>query len=169
MEVVINGPVAMAGSIPLLCKNKGINVPTIPATMITATSETETAKAVWKSCCQNHMKPNKNTANIMPFSVAISISLIKRLLMLPLMSSLANPWTMMALDWTPTFPAMAAISGVNNRIRGKSSIMVSNVPMIIAALTPPIRPKNNQGNRALVSAKILSSASTSCVIPAANW
>jgi len=41
--------------------------------------------------------------------------------------------------------------------------------MIIKAPTPPINPKNSQGNRALVSSKILSSASTSCVIPAANW
>ena len=44
--VVIKGPVAMAGSIPLLCKNKGINVPTIPATIITATKDTDTANAV---------------------------------------------------------------------------------------------------------------------------
>ena len=63
---------------------------------------------------------------------------------------------MIALDCTPTFPAMAAIKGVNNSIKGKSSIIVSKVPIIIAALTPPIRPKNSHGKRALVSAKILS-------------
>ena len=43
--VVINGPVAIAGSIPRLSKNKGINVPTRPATIITAMSETEIANA----------------------------------------------------------------------------------------------------------------------------
>ena len=44
--VVINGPVARAGSIPLLCKNNGTNVPMRPATMITAKSETEIAAEV---------------------------------------------------------------------------------------------------------------------------
>ena len=33
---------------------------------------------------------------------------------------------------------------------------------------PSTKPKNNQGNRALVSSRILSSESTSCVIPAAS-
>ena len=47
--VVIKGPVAMAGSIPRLFKNKGTNVPIKPATIITTTSETEMAKAVFIS------------------------------------------------------------------------------------------------------------------------
>jgi hypothetical protein len=45
--VVINGPVAIAGSIPLLFKNNGTKVPIKPATIITATRETEMAKAVF--------------------------------------------------------------------------------------------------------------------------
>ena len=36
--VVIKGPVAIAGSIPLLSKKRGINVPIIPATIITITT-----------------------------------------------------------------------------------------------------------------------------------
>jgi len=44
--VVINGPVAMAGSIPRLFKNKGTKVPMSPATMITATNDIEMANAV---------------------------------------------------------------------------------------------------------------------------
>ena len=30
----------------------------------------------------------------------------------PLTTSFAKPWTIIAEDWTPTFPAIAAISGV---------------------------------------------------------
>jgi hypothetical protein len=37
--------VAIAGSIPLLFKNRGINVPIIPATIITETNEIESARA----------------------------------------------------------------------------------------------------------------------------
>ena len=43
--VVIKGPVAIAGSIPLLSKKRGINVPIIPATIITITREIEIARA----------------------------------------------------------------------------------------------------------------------------
>ena len=50
--VVINGPVAIAGSIPLLSKNRGINVPTIPATIITTTKEIEMARATSILSCQ---------------------------------------------------------------------------------------------------------------------
>ena len=44
--VVINGPVAIAGSIPLLSKNKGTKVPIKPAMIITATSEADIAIAL---------------------------------------------------------------------------------------------------------------------------
>lgn len=43
----MKGPVAMAGSTPLLFKNKGTKVPTRPATTITTTKDTEMAKAVF--------------------------------------------------------------------------------------------------------------------------
>ena len=43
--VVIKGPVAIAGSIPLLSKKRGINVRIIPATLITITSEIEISRA----------------------------------------------------------------------------------------------------------------------------
>ena len=47
--VVMKGPVAMAGSMPLLSKNNGIKVPIRPATMITTINEIDMAKAVKKS------------------------------------------------------------------------------------------------------------------------
>ena len=47
--VVIKGPVAIAGSIPRLSKNNGINVPIIPAIIITAKSDIEIAEEVLKS------------------------------------------------------------------------------------------------------------------------
>ena len=46
---MIKGPVAIAGSIPLLFKNKGIKVPIIPATITTATKATERASAIFVS------------------------------------------------------------------------------------------------------------------------
>ena len=47
----MNGPVAMAGSIPLLSKNRGMKVPIIPATIITITNEIEIARATKYSSC----------------------------------------------------------------------------------------------------------------------
>ena len=52
--VVINGPVAIAGSIPLLSRNNGTKVPISPATIITATRETEMAKAVFTLPSHNY-------------------------------------------------------------------------------------------------------------------
>ena len=98
LQVVINGPVAMAGSIPFLCRNNGINVPIIPATIMTATNDNEMAKAVPRSCFQTQTNTNKNKAKIMPFKAAKNISFISRLLTLPLTSSLAKPCTIIAED-----------------------------------------------------------------------
>ena len=58
--VVINGPVAMAGSIPRLSKKSGINVPTRPATIITAMSDTEMANDNSNFSVQSHKNKNKN-------------------------------------------------------------------------------------------------------------
>ena len=88
---MINGPVAIAGSIPLLFRNKGTKVPIKPATMITATREAEIAKAVFILPSHNHIKPNKNIAKTTPFKAANNISFINRLLILPFTSSFAKP------------------------------------------------------------------------------
>ena len=44
--VVMKGPVAIAGSIPLLWRNNGVKVPIKPATTITAIKDAEIARAV---------------------------------------------------------------------------------------------------------------------------
>ena len=82
MLVVINGPVAIAGSIPLLFKNKGINVPIIPATIITATKDKDIARATSISLRHKKMKPNKKIANIIPFKIDNKVSLNNLLLIL---------------------------------------------------------------------------------------
>ena len=107
------------------------------------------------------MKINKTMANARPFNAANSISLTRRLLILPFTSSLAKPCTIIAEDCTPTFPAIAAINGVKKNNTAFSLNESSKPPIIKKAPIPPINPKNNQGKRARVSCKIVSSASTS--------
>ena len=85
------------------------------------------------------------------------------------MVSLAKPCTTMALDCTPTFPAVACMRGTKIRSSGNIFMAPLKLLIITPAPKPPHMPINSQGNRALVSSKILSSASTSVVIPAANW
>ncbi len=55
---------------------------------------------------------NKMLAKIIPFNKLRETSFINRLNKEPLKVSLAKPCTMIAEDCTPTFPAIAAISGV---------------------------------------------------------
>ena len=89
--MVINGPVAIAGSIPCLFKNNGTKVPINPATTTTATRETEIANAVLIFQTDNHTNRNKKSAKTIPFSVATNISFISLLFILPFTSSFANP------------------------------------------------------------------------------
>ncbi len=74
--VVIKGPVAIAGSIPRLSKNKGTNVPMKPATTITAISDMEIANEVGKSPFQIQVKISSKQDRINPFNNANSISFI---------------------------------------------------------------------------------------------
>ena len=75
---MIKGPVAIAGSIPLLWRNIGINVPIIPATIITVIKEIDIATEVKNSPFQNQVKTNNTKAKISPFSVAKKVSFINR-------------------------------------------------------------------------------------------
>ena len=55
----MKGPVAIAGSIPLLFKNSGIKVPIIPATITTATNAIDKAKAISiAASCSDRLKSN---------------------------------------------------------------------------------------------------------------
>ena len=62
----MNGPVAIAGSIPRLSKNNGTKVPIKPATMITAINEMEIANAVLKFDLVTQTNRNKNTQATFP-------------------------------------------------------------------------------------------------------
>ena len=64
----MNGPVAMAGSIPLLSKNRGMKVPIIPATIITITNEIEIARATKYSSPEIIINKNKITDKITPLT-----------------------------------------------------------------------------------------------------
>ena len=84
----------------------------MPATIITITNEIEIARATKYSSPEIVINKNKITDKITPLRIDKKVSLIYLLFTLPLMSSLASPCTIIALDWTPTFPAIAAIKGV---------------------------------------------------------
>ena len=151
----------MAGSIPFLSKIIGTKVPTRAATIITKSIEMAMVNATCWSICVR--APNKitNTPRARPFIRARPTSLSSLLNKLPFTLSLAKPCTIIALDCTPTFPAIAAIRGVKKN----SSTWVaraSSKPLIIYTLPrPPKSPSTSQGKRALVRSIMLSSASTS--------
>ena len=122
---------------------------------------TSTFKRKW-------LPKNKIAARITPFNKLRETSFINRLNKEPLKVSLAKPCTIIAEDCTPTFPAMAAISGVKKNKFPCCNIASPNKPRTFTEINPPKRAKTSQGNRAFVCSRILSSASTSCEIPAAN-
>ena len=64
----------------------------------------------------------------MPFNKPRDSSFNKRLIIGPIIVLLAIPCTIIAEDWTPTFPAIAAIRGVNKNNFGitESSICRNN-------------------------------------------
>src|SRR5690554_8086042 len=77
-----------------------------------------------------------------------------------------KPCTIIEEDCTPTFPAIAATNGVKKNKVPYCSIASPKLCETFTAIKLPISAKSNQGNRALVNSQILSSASTSCEIPA---
>ncbi len=89
--------------------------PIIPAIIITTKREIAKAVDVNISLCQNQVKRNSSTANINPLTIASENSFNKRFPILPFKSSFAKPCTIIAEDCTPTFPAIAAISGVKKK------------------------------------------------------
>ena len=112
LHVVINGPVATAGSIPFLCRIKGTKVPTSDAMMITMTKEILIVVQTLMGYLRSKPKENTMAARKIPFTKARLISLNIRFSNEPRKLSFASPCTMIAEDCTPTFPAMAAMSGV---------------------------------------------------------
>ena len=110
--VVINGPVAIAGSIPLFSKIIGIEVPINAATTITHSIDKEIV--ILNSIGKFVANPKTIVSNerISPLIKLNPNSFKSRLIKLPFTTLLASPCTIIAEDCTPTFPAIAAISGV---------------------------------------------------------
>ena len=164
----MNGPVANAGSTLYLFNSKGINVPKIEENMITEKIEMLTIKLIdiWyasKSVIKNIMDEHAN-----PFIIDIKNSRDSLVIMSDfLIVKLANPWTTIADDWTPTLPPIAAINGMKKAI--SKLFFRSNSPIICAPIIPPIVPIINQGNLDLVIANILSLMFISSNNPEAIW
>ena len=90
--VVINGPVANAGSIPYLSKTIGINVPINEATTITLNKAIETVIPMINSYPSRKCVPKINiTAKILPFNKLNDNSFNNRVQKLPVIELLAKP------------------------------------------------------------------------------
>ena len=108
----MNGPVAIAGSIPLLFKIIGTEVPINAATIMTQSMEKEITRLKSKGCLMRVPKTMVSRPRIIPLIRLNPNSFNNLVIKLPLTTSFAKPWTIIADDCTPTFPAMAAIKGV---------------------------------------------------------
>ena len=74
----------------------------------------------------------------------------------------------MAEAWTPTFPPVPPIRGMKKARAVTAASWASKPPRISELTMPPIMPISSQGRRALVWAKMESSASMSEEIPEAS-
>jgi len=116
---VINGQVATAGLTQNLSSKRGINVPIILARSITHTSASETVRRISKENQNITKDPAKSmSASDTPLKKLSKISLMKRCPSQPVSVPLASHCTTIALDWTQTFHAIAAISGVKKNNSG---------------------------------------------------
>ena len=82
---------------------------------------------------------------------------------------LASPCTTSADDCVPTFPPVPPINGIYKAISGCAAKVLSKFPKIIELPIPPSIPMISHGRRAVVCLNTLSSDSTSCERPDANW
>ena len=101
--MVIKGPVAMAGSIPLLLRMMGTKVPINAAMMITPIIDPATVRLMTRSCWMIMPKSMRITERAKPLIRLNPTSLKSRWTSEPLTTLLAKPCTMMAEDCTPHF------------------------------------------------------------------
>ena len=101
-EVVINGPVAIAGSIPFLSKMMGTKVPIKAAMMITPIMDPAMVRLMIKSCWIMNPKSMRTKESAIPLIKLKPISFINRFNRDPLTTLFANPWTMMAEETRQT-------------------------------------------------------------------
>ncbi len=110
--VVINGPVAMAGSIPCLSKIIGTKVPIKEAIIITEIREIPIVNPKLTSNPKRKIPPTiSKIAKTTPLNKLNTISLKSLLSKEPFKLLFAKPCKTIAEDCTPTFPAIAAIKG----------------------------------------------------------
>ena len=168
--MVINGPVANAGSIFRRSSVIGTSVPKILANITTANKLRETEAVIPLS--PSIKKLYMNTTRLMMLALINetipSFNICGRMLSC-FNELLARPCTTMADDCMPTFPPVPPIRGINKAILGLLARLPSNPPRITEFASPPIIPISNQGRRAAVCVNTLSEVSTSCEIPDANW
>ena len=91
LAVVIKGPVAMAGSIPLLFKIMGTKVPIKAAMMITPIMEPAMVRLMSRSCWMIWPNTIKISARAKPLIKLKPTSLKSRLINDPLTTLLAKP------------------------------------------------------------------------------
>ena len=147
--VVMNGPVAKAGSILRFSSIRGTNAPNKAANTITNINDIPTV--VLRALSKPKIKVTKKIilAQMAPFRSPTLSSFARRLAMSEvLMFEVARPCTTIADDCTPTFPPIAAMSGIKSAISGFETM--SNAPITYAPPTPPPRPISSHGNLALV-------------------
>ena len=166
--VVMNGPVARAGSILYLFKINGTNVPNSAAKTMTESNERLMVIEILGSGYKKTDIKNNKQQHIKPFTNATPNSLINRFDQwdIPKLFA-ANPCTMIAEDCTPTLPPIAVINGIKKANSGFSSILKR--PIICAPINPPSIPIISQGILAFVSVNILSNGSILSLIPDAIW
>ena len=167
--MVINGPVAIAGSILYRFKTSGIIVPMIDANTITVSKDILTTMPSLTSpkisAKQKIIEESKR-----PFSRPISDSLSILLSAPPInLLPLASDCTTIADDCTPTFPPIAVIKGMKKARAGILVIPPSKPDKTRAPKTPPISPMNSQGKRRAEIFQMLASFSRGSEIPVANW
>ena len=97
--VVINGPVATAGSILYFCKESGIKVPNRAANTITAIREILTVILNIELYPNRYVETNIIIPHIIPFNNPMANSLINLCVIFSVFSELfANPCTTIAAD-----------------------------------------------------------------------
>ena len=171
LVMLMNGPVARAGSIFSFSSVNGTNVPNIDAKITTENNDTDTAMVVTRPGSSRKKQLYKNTSReiieafISPTPSSLPICLaacfISRL-------PLARPCTTIADDCMPTLPPVPPISGINSAMAGLVANPFSKLPSITELASPPIMPISSHGRRALVCVSRLSLVSTSVEIPDAN-
>lgn len=165
--VVINGPLATAGSMPILFINNGISDPIVVPTVIAVVKliPTIVANNGWpysitmiENSIRLHTKPeikplaDSCNACLTLFSFSISPVEILR--------------TETANDCVPVLPDIPLIIGINAASRATYSSVSSNEPNIVAVIIPKNVSKISHGKRFFAVCKTDSFVSFTSLIPA---